>query len=48
MVDLTFGVQATVSIFDLETMIMSLLSDSKLMQPKDIAPGYGIFTGNLV
>ncbi len=42
-VDLTFGGQATVVIFDLETMIMSLLTDPTLMQPKNIAPGYGIF-----
>jgi hypothetical protein len=44
-VDLTFGGQATVTIFDLETMIMSLLTDPTLMQPKNIAPGYDIFTG---
>ncbi len=47
-VDLTFGGQATVSIFDLETMIMSLLSDSRLMQPKNMAPGYDVFTGKSV
>ncbi len=44
-VDLTFEGQATVFIFDLEIMIMSLLSDSKLMQPKNIASVYDIFTG---
>jgi hypothetical protein len=47
-VDLTFRGQATVSIFDLETMIMSLLTDPTLMQPKNIAPGYDIFTGRSV
>jgi hypothetical protein len=37
-----------VSIFDLETMITSLLTDPTLMQPKNIAPGYNIFTGRSV
>ncbi len=46
--DLTFRGKTTVSIFDLEMIIMSLLSDSKLMQPKNIAPGYDIFTGKSV
>jgi hypothetical protein len=44
-VNLTFGGQATISIFDLETMIMSLLTDPTLMQPKNIAHGYDLFTG---
>ncbi len=47
-VDLTFGGKATVSIFDLQTMIMSLLTDPTLMHPKNIAPGYDIFTGKSV
>ncbi len=47
-VDLTFCRQATVSIFDLETMIMSLWTDPTLMQPKNIAKGYDIFTGKSV
>ncbi len=47
-VDLTFGGQVTVSIFYLETMIMSLLTDPMLMHPKNIAPGYDIFTGKSV
>ncbi len=47
-VDLTFGGQATVSIFDLETLKLSLLTDPTLMQPKNIAPGYNIFTGRSV
>jgi hypothetical protein len=44
-VNLTFGGQATISVFDLETMIMSLLTDPTLMQPKNIAHGYNLFTG---
>jgi hypothetical protein len=48
LVDLIFGGQATVSIFELETMIMSLLTDPTLMHPKNIAPGYNIFTGKSV
>jgi hypothetical protein len=44
-VDLMFGGQATVSIFDLETMIMSLWTDPTLMNPKNITPGYDILTG---
>jgi hypothetical protein len=38
-VNLTFGGQATTSVFDLETMIMSSLTDPTLMQPKYIARG---------
>jgi hypothetical protein len=44
-VNLMFGGQATISVFDLETMIMSLLTDPTLMQPKNIAHGYDLFTG---
>jgi hypothetical protein len=44
-VNLTFGEQATISVFDLETMIMSLLTDPTLMQPNNIAHGYDLFTG---
>jgi hypothetical protein len=40
-----FGGQATISVFDLEAMIMSLLTDPTLMQPKNIAHGYDLFTG---
>jgi hypothetical protein len=43
-VDETFCRQMTVSMFDLETMIMSLLTDSTIMQPKNIAPGSDVFT----
>ncbi len=45
--DLSFGGKTTVSIFDLETMVMSVLTDLMLMQPKNIAPGYDIFTGKV-
>jgi hypothetical protein len=44
-VNLMFGRQATISVFDLETMIMSLLNDATLMQPKNIAHSYDLFTG---
>jgi hypothetical protein len=44
-VNLTFGGKVTISVFDLESMIMSLLSDPTLMQPKNIAQGYDLFTG---
>ncbi len=44
-VNLTFGGQATISVFDLETMIMSLITDPILVQPENIAKGYDLFTG---
>jgi hypothetical protein len=44
-INLIFGGQATISVFDLETMIMSFLTDQTLMQPKNIAHGYDLFTG---
>ncbi len=44
-VNLTLGKQATISVFDLETMIMSLQPDPTLMQPKNIAHAYDLFTG---
>jgi hypothetical protein len=44
-VNLTFGGQATISVFDLETMIMPLLIDPTLMQPNNIAKSYDLFTG---
>jgi hypothetical protein len=47
-VNLAFGGQATVSIFDLEVMIFSLLNDSSLMQPKNLAQGYDVFTGKSI
>ena len=39
------GMHATVSVFDIEAMILSLLSDEELMQPENLAEGYDIFTG---
>jgi hypothetical protein len=47
-VDLTFSRQETVSIFDLETMIISLLTNPTLMHPNNLAHGYDIFTGKSV
>jgi hypothetical protein len=47
-VDLTFRGKATVSMFNLETIIMFLLADPTLMHPKNIDPGYDIFTGKSV
>ncbi len=44
-VNLTFGGQATISVVDLEMMIMSLITDPTLMQPKNITQGYDLFTG---
>jgi hypothetical protein len=41
---LTFGGQATISVFDLEMVVMSLLTDPTLMQPKNIAHSYDLFT----
>jgi hypothetical protein len=43
-VNLTFGGQATISVFDLEMMIMPLITDPILMQPKNIAKDYDLFT----
>ncbi len=43
-VNLTFRGQATISVFDLETMIMSLLIDPTLMQPKSTAHCYDLLT----
>jgi hypothetical protein len=44
-VNLMFGGQATISVLDLKTMIMSLLTYPTLMQPKNVAQGYDLFTG---
>ncbi len=44
-VNLTYDGQATISVFDLEIMIISLITDPTLMQPKKIALGYDLFTG---
>ena len=39
---------ASVAVYDLKAMIMSLLTDKRLMNPENIAPGYDLFTGKLV
>ena len=44
-VTLSDGSKATISLFDIEYMILSLLTDESLMQDKNIAEGYNIFTG---
>ena len=44
-VNLSSGGVASVAVYDLETMIMSLLMDERLMKPENIAPGYDLFTG---
>ena len=44
-VKLSSGGVASVAVYDLETMIMSLLTDERLMNPENIASGYDLFTG---
>ena len=44
-VQLTDGTLATISLFDLEFMILSLLNDDELMHESNIADGYDLFTG---
>ncbi len=46
-VTLSDGSVATMSLFDLEFMILSLLTDESLMQPCNFAEGYDIFTGEV-
>ena len=46
-VTLSDGTEATVSLFDIEHMILSLLSDESLMKDENLAPGYDIFTGDV-
>ena len=41
------GSLATVSIFDLEKMIVSLLTDESLLSEENIAPGLNIITGDV-
>ena len=45
-VTLSDGSKATISLFDIEYMILSLLTDESLMQDKNIAEGYNLFTGS--
>jgi hypothetical protein len=44
-VQLSDGTLATISLFDLEFMILSLLNDDNLMHQSNIAEGYDLFTG---
>ena len=44
-VELGNGTEVTVSIFDLEAMILSLLTDPSLMRKENIAKGYDLHTG---
>jgi len=46
-VDISHDMQATVSVFDTEAMILSLLHDHELMKEENLAPGYDIFTGEV-
>ena len=43
--NLSGGVQATVSVLNLKAMLLSLLLDDNLMRPENLAEGYNIFTG---
>jgi len=47
-VNLSSGGVASVAVYDLEAMITSLLTDKRLMNPENIAPGYDLFTGKSV
>jgi hypothetical protein len=44
-VSLATGGSATVVVFNLEAMIMSLLLDKSIMHPYVIVPGYNLLTG---
>ena len=44
-INLSGGAQATISVFNLKAMILSLLLDDNLMTPENLAQGYDIFTG---
>ena len=46
-VTLSDGTDATVSLFDIEHMILSLLSDESLMKDENLAASYDIFTGDV-
>jgi len=47
-VNLSSGGVASVAVYDLEAMIMSLMMDKRLMNPENIAPGCDLFTGKSV
>jgi len=44
-VNLSGGDQATVSVFDLKAMILSLLLNDNIMRQENFAEGYDVFTG---
>ena len=46
-VTLEDGSTVTVSLFEFEYMILSLVTDSSLMKDENLAPGYDIFTGEV-
>ena len=46
-VEMADGSTATMSLFDIEMMIASILSDDNLMQEKNFAEGYDIYTGEV-
>ena len=46
-VPLSDGSNATVSVFDIEHMILSLITDESLMNEENLAEGYDIFTGKV-
>jgi hypothetical protein len=47
-VNLSSGTAANVSVFNLEAMLMPMLTDDQIMNPKNIAQGYNLFTGKSV
>ena len=44
-VTLSNGAEATVSVFDIEAMILSLLKDDELMKEENLVPGYDLHSG---
>jgi len=47
LVNLNGGRQASVAVFNLEAMILSLVLDDRFMHPDNIADGYDLFTGKI-
>ena len=44
-VELTDGTSTTITVFDLEAQIKSLLEDKGLMKPKNMTAGYNVLSG---
>ena len=44
-VSLSDGSTATVSVFDIKHMLISILSDNSLMRDENLSEGYDVFTG---